>query len=83
VSFPGNPVARLTQAFAVRVRALVSGTTAAGAHVQVPVYIDAFAVPAGAAEVNMSVTRTLRPPPSATESHLLSVLYGRARSHQV
>lgn len=46
-------------------------------------HLDSFGFASGPAEVNLTVTFLHQPPSKATETQLLSLLYGRAKAHKL
>jgi hypothetical protein len=78
ISFLPNLLLTGQESFGARV-----DTTLVGATRRLPLHFDIFAVLAGPAEVNLTVVAVGRPVSTATERHLLSVLYRRAHAHKL
>ena len=71
------------QSFGVGVSMSASGPSGGGKQANVPIFLDSFALLAGPAEVNLTLTSVSHPVPVATERHLLSLLYDRAQAHKL
>src|ERR1035441_344922 len=70
-------------AFGFRIKTTITGASAIGKQMREVLYIDDYGFVAGRAEVSLNDIRASRPPPTALERHLLTVLYSRAKAHKL
>jgi hypothetical protein len=77
-----NLLAPGTESFGVRVSTTLTATVR-GKQVSLPVFSDIFHLLAGPAEVGLSVSGIVHPPPRAAEQRLLTLLYTRAQTHKL
>ena len=69
-------------AFGFRVETTITGTSPTGKQRREVLYLDDYGFVAGPAEVSLNDIRASRPPPTALERHLLTLLYSRAQVHK-
>jgi len=70
-------------AFGFRVETTIAGASPTGKQRREVLYLDDYGFVAGRAEVSLNDVRASRPPPTALERHLLTVLYSRAKAHKL
>jgi hypothetical protein len=68
-------------AFGFRIKTTITGTSLTGKQMREVLYVDDYGFVAEGAEVSLNDTRTSRPPPTALERQLLTLLYSRAQAH--
>jgi hypothetical protein len=69
--------------FSLRLTTTVIGRNLRGGEIRTRVYIDEFGFLSGPAEISLTAFGISRPVPSATEQHLLPLLFSRAREHKL
>jgi hypothetical protein len=69
--------------FGLRLTTTVIGRNFRGGKIRTRVYIDVFGFVSGPAEISLTAFGVSRPVPSATEQHLLPLLFSRAREHKL
>ena len=69
--------------FGLRLTTTVIGRNLRGGEIRTRVYIDEFGFVSGPAEITLTAFGVSRPVPSATEQHLLPLLFSRAREHKL
>jgi hypothetical protein len=69
--------------FSLRLTTTVIGRNVRGGEIRTRVYIDEFGFLSGPAEISLTTFGVSRPVPSATEQHLLPLLFSRAREHKL
>jgi hypothetical protein len=69
-------------AFGFRIKTTITGASPTGRQRREILYLDDYGFVAGGAEVSLNDIRASRPPPTALERHLLTLLYSRAQVHK-
>ncbi len=69
-------------AFGFRVETTITSASPTGKQRRKVLYLDDYGFVAGRAEVSLNDIRASRPPPTALERHLLTLLYSRAQVHK-
>lgn len=69
--------------FGLRLTTTVIGRNLRGGEIRTRVYIDVFGFVSGPAEISLTAFGVSRPVSSATEQHLLPLLFSRAREHKL
>jgi hypothetical protein len=69
-------------AFGFRVETTITGASPTGKQRREVLYLDDYGFVVGRAEVSLNDIRVSRPPPTALERHLLTLLYSRAQVHK-
>jgi hypothetical protein len=69
--------------FGLRLTTTVTGRNLRGGQIRTRVYMDVFGFVSGPAQISLTALGVSRPVPSATEQHLLPLLFSRAREHKL
>ena len=69
-------------AFGFRIKTTITGSSLTSKQRREVLYVDDYGFVAGRAEVSLNDIRASRPPPTALERHLLTLLYSRAQVHK-
>lgn len=83
VSILKNPLPSGEASFGARATVTLIATTVTGKQITAEAYTDVYEILAGPAEVTLTSSRVSQPPSAAEDRHLLSLLYGRAKAHEL
>jgi hypothetical protein len=78
-----TPLPGADGSYGLRLTTTVIGRNLRGGEIRTRVYMDVFGFVSGPAEINLTAIGVSRPVPSATEQHLLPLLFSRAREHKL
>jgi hypothetical protein len=83
VSSLPTPLLGADGSYGLRLTTTVIGRNLRGGEIRARVYMDVFGFVSGPAEISLTAFGISRPVPSATEQHLLPLLFSRAREHKL